>query len=107
MLVLQRLKHRVSEELKDHCTTFEVLVVLAWRMRNRVLEIPLDQSIKIFFVVDVRREFDPLFAEGYYDNGWYMVCARSITTEEVVNGSLSHAINMIKKVRLSVNEECT
>jgi hypothetical protein len=55
--------------------------------------------------VDVRRAFNDPLAEGYYDNCQYVACARSATTEEVVNGLLSHAVKMIKKEKSFVDEE--
>lgn len=102
---LQRIKQPVAEELKEHCTTFEVLAALAWRARTRALGIPLHHAVRLLFAVDVRRAFDPPLAEGYYGNGQYLACAFSRTAQEVVDGSLSHAVKMIKKAKMSVNDE--
>ena len=66
---LQRIKQPIAEELKENCTTFEVLAALAWRARTRALGIPLDQAVRLLFAVDVRRAFEPPLAEGYYGNG--------------------------------------
>lgn len=57
--VLQSIKQLIAEELKEHCTTFEVLAALAWRVRTRALVIPLDQVVRLLFGVDVRRAFNP------------------------------------------------
>lgn len=103
--VLQSIKQPIAEELKEHCTTFEVLAALAWRVRTRALGIPLDQAVRLIFGVDVRRAFNPPLAEGYYGNGLYLACARSNTAREVVTGSLSVAVKMIKKAKLCLNEE--
>eukprot|EP00253_Pinus_taeda_P035946 PITA_35946 len=102
---LQRLKQPIAKDLKEDCTTFEVLAALAWRARTRVLEIPLNSPVRFLFGVDIRRAFDPPLAEGYYGNGSYMAFARNITAGEVVNGSLSHVVKMIKEAKLSLNEE--
>lgn len=102
---LQRLKQPIVKDLKEDCTTFEVLAALAWRARTRVLEIPLNNPVRFLFGVDIRRAFDPPIVEGYYGNGSYMACARNITAEKVVNGSLSHVVKMIKEAKLRLNEE--
>jgi len=102
---LQRIKQPIAEDLKENCTTFEVLAALAWRARIMALGIPLNNAVRFIFGVDMRRAFDPTLPEGYYGNGQYMACARSATAEEVVNGSLSHAVKMIKNAKLSANEE--
>ena len=102
---LQRIKQPIAEDLKENCTTFEVLAALAWRARIMALGIPLNNAVRFLFPVDMRRAFDPPLPEGYYGNGFYVASAHSTTAEEVVNGSLSHAVKMIKKAKLSVNEE--
>lgn len=102
---LQRIKQPIAEDLKENCTTFEVLAALAWRARIMALGIPLNNAVRLLFGVDMRRAFDPPLPEGYYGNGFYVASAHSTTAEEVVNGSLSHAVKMIKKAKLSVNEE--
>eukprot|EP00253_Pinus_taeda_P015336 PITA_15336 len=103
--VLDRIKRPIVEELKEHCTTFDVLAAFAWRARTRVLGIPFHHVVWFIFPVDVRRAFDPPLAEGYYGNGQYVACTHSSTAEEVVSGSLSHAVKLIKKAKLAVNEE--
>lgn len=103
--VLQSIKQPIAEELKEHCSTFEVLAALAWRARTVALGIPLDHTVRLLFAVDVRRVFDPLLADGYYGNASYLACARNTTAGEVVNGSLSHVVKMIKKAKMSLNEE--
>lgn len=102
---IQRIKQPIVEELKEHCTTFEILAALAWRARTRVLGIPLNHAVRLLFPVDVRRAFKDPLAEGYYGNSHYMACARSGTAEEVVNGPFSDAVKMIKKAKTSLNEE--
>eukprot|EP00253_Pinus_taeda_P018660 PITA_18660 len=102
---LERIKRPIVEELKEHCTTFDVLAAFAWRARTRVLGIPFHHVVRFIFPVDVRRSFDPPLAEGYYGNGQYVACTHSSAAEEVVNGSLSHAVKLIKKAKLAVNEE--
>ena len=67
--------------------------------------IPLDQAARLLFAVDVRRALDPMLAEGYYSNGMYLACARTTTVAEVVNGSLSVAVKLIKKAKVSLNDE--
>jgi hypothetical protein len=99
------IKQPIADEVKEHCTTFEVLAALAWRARTRALGIPLHHAVRLLFAVDVRRAFDPPLAEGYYDNGQYLACACSSTAQEVVNGSFSHAVKMIKKANMYINEE--
>ena len=59
---LQRIKQPIAEELKENCTTFEVLAAMAWRARTRALGIPLDQAVRLLFAVDVRRALDPPLA---------------------------------------------
>nr|ABK23866.1 unknown [Picea sitchensis] len=102
---LQRIKQPIVEDLKENCTTFEVLAALAWRARIMALGIPLNNTVRLLFGVDMRRAFDPPLPEGYYGNGSYLASEHSTTAEEVVNGSLSHAVKMIKKAKLSLNEE--
>nr|ABK22961.1 unknown [Picea sitchensis] len=102
---LQRIKQPIAEDLKENCTTFEVLAALAWRARIMALGIPLNNAVRFLFGVDMRRAFDPPLPEGYYGNVSYMAYAHSTTAKEVVNGSLSHAVKMIKNAKLSVNEE--
>lgn len=102
---LKRIKQPIAEELKERCTTFEVLSALAWRARTIALGIPLNHAVRLLFAVDVRKALKPPLAEGYYGNAAYLACARSATAEEVVNGSLSHAVKMIKKAKASVNDE--
>lgn len=103
---LQRIKQPITEELEEHCTTFEVLSALAWRARTIALGISLNRAVRLIFAVDVRRALKPPLAEGYYGNALYLGCARSATAQEVVNGSLSRAVKMIKMAKLSVNDEC-
>jgi len=102
---LQRIKQPIAEELKERCTTFEVLSALAWRARTIALGIPLNQAVRLLFAVDVRKALKPPLAEGNYGNGAYLGCVRSATAEGVINGSLSHAVKMIKKAKASVNDE--
>jgi omega-hydroxypalmitate O-feruloyl transferase len=102
---LQSIKQPIAEEVKEHCTTFEVLAALVWRARTRALGIPLHHAVRLLFAVDARSAFDPPLAVGYYGNGQYLACACSTTALEVVNGSLSHAVKMIKKAKMSVNDE--
>jgi NRPS condensation-like uncharacterized protein len=56
---LQRIKQPIAEDLKEHCTTFEVLAALAWRARTRALGIPLNHAVRLLFAVDVRRALTP------------------------------------------------
>lgn len=102
---LQRIKQPIAEELKEHCTTFEVLSALAWRARTIALGIPLNAAVRLLFGVDVRRVMKSSIAEGYYGNALCVGCVGNITAQEVVSGSLSHTVKMIKKAKLSVNEE--
>eukprot|EP00253_Pinus_taeda_P028022 PITA_28022 len=103
---LQRIKQPIAEELEEHCTTFEVLSALAWRARTIALGISLHHAVRLIFTVDVRTVLKPPLAEGYFGNALYLGCARSATAQEVVNGSLSRAVKMIKKAKTSVNDEC-
>eukprot|EP00253_Pinus_taeda_P016568 PITA_16568 len=103
---LQRIKQPIAQELEEHCTTFEVLSALAWRARTIALGISLHRAVRLIFTVDVRTVLKPPLTEGYYGNAGYLGCACSATAQEVVNGSLLHAVKMIKKAKTPVNDEC-
>eukprot|EP00253_Pinus_taeda_P021093 PITA_21093 len=102
---LQRIKQPIAEELEEHCTTFEVLSALAWQARTIALGISLHRAVRLIFTVDLRTVLKPPLTEGYYGNAVYLGCARSATAQEVVNGSLLHAVKMIKKAKTSVNDD--
>lgn len=102
---LQRIKQPIAKELKEHCTTFEVLSALAWRARTIAVGIPLHADVRLIFGVDVRRVLKPSIADGYYGNTLCLGRVGNITAQEVVSGSLSHTVKMIKAAKLSVLNE--
>lgn len=78
---------------------------MAWQARTIALGVPLNAAIRLLFGVDVTKVMKPSIAEGYYGNALCVGCVGNITAQEVVSGSLSHTVKMLKKAKLSVNEE--
>eukprot|EP00253_Pinus_taeda_P030548 PITA_30548 len=97
---LQRIKQPIAEELKENCSTFEVLTALAWRAKIIALGIPGDRAVRLIFGVDVRRVLKPSLAEGYYGNALGIGCVRNITAQEVVTGSIAHIAKIIKAAKV-------
>ncbi|XP_057865144.2 3'-N-debenzoyl-2'-deoxytaxol N-benzoyltransferase [Cryptomeria japonica] len=101
---IKYMKQRMMQECIDNCTTFEIVAALTWRARTKALEIPLTQSTKILFAVDVRGSFDPPLPNGYYGNVVVLACAQA-TVNDVMNQSLSYIVNIIKKTKMSLNNK--
>lgn len=102
---LQRLKQPIAEELKENCSTFEVLTALAWRAKIIALGIPGNRAVRLIFGVDVRKVLKPPLPEGYYGNALGIGCVRNMTAQEVVTGSIADIVKMIMAAKVSINEE--
>ncbi|XP_057850967.1 3'-N-debenzoyl-2'-deoxytaxol N-benzoyltransferase [Cryptomeria japonica] len=101
---IKYMKQRMIQECMDNCTTFEIVAALIWRAMTKALEIPVTQSTKNIFAVDVRRSFSPPLPNGYYGNCFVMACAEA-TINDVMNQPLSYIVNIIKKTKMSLNNK--
>ncbi|KAH9316723.1 hypothetical protein KI387_025350, partial [Taxus chinensis] len=60
------MKQCIMEECNEFCSTFEVLAALAWIARTKALQIPHNETVKLFFIQDMRRSLNPQLLKGYY-----------------------------------------
>ncbi|KAK7409958.1 hypothetical protein VNO78_00385 [Psophocarpus tetragonolobus] len=97
-----RLKQQCVPSLK--CTTFETLAAHTWRCWIRSLNqsLPSKLLVKLLFSVNVR-PFAHL-PQGYYGNGFLLGCAET-TVEELVQGNLRHAVNLVQDAKARLKQE--
>ncbi|KAH9290588.1 hypothetical protein KI387_034705 [Taxus chinensis] len=100
---ISNIKQYIMEECKESCSAFEVVAALAWLARTRAFQIPHTENVKLLFAVDTRRSFDPPLPKGYYGNAAGNACAMD-NVQDLLNGSLLRAIMIIKKSKVSLNE---
>ncbi|KAH9299289.1 hypothetical protein KI387_030971 [Taxus chinensis] len=100
------LKQSILEEGNEVCSSFEIMTALAWQARTKAFQIPQTQNVKLLFAVDMRKVFNPPFPKGYYGNAIGFACAMD-TAHDLINGSLLHAVNIIRKAKAYLFEQCS
>uniref|UniRef100_Q9M6F0 Taxadien-5-alpha-ol O-acetyltransferase n=2 Tax=Taxus TaxID=25628 RepID=T5AT_TAXCU len=97
------IKQSVMEECKEFCSSFEVASAMTWIARTRAFQIPESEYVKILFGMDMRNSFNPPLPSGYYGNSIGTACAVD-NVQDLLSGSLLRAIMIIKKSKVSLND---
>ncbi|KAH9291366.1 hypothetical protein KI387_043445 [Taxus chinensis] len=103
---IKHMKQSIMEECNKVCSSFEIVAALGWRARTKALQIPQTQNVKLLFAVDMRKSFNPPFPKGYYGNAIGFACAMD-NAHDLINGSLLHAVNIIRKAKAYLFEQCS
>nr|QDM39173.1 BAHD acyltransferase-like 05 [Taxus x media] len=100
---IKYMKQCIMEECKVFCSTFEVMAALVWVARTKAFQIPHTENVKLLFAMDMRRSFNPPFPNGYYGNAIGTAYAMD-NVEDLLNGSLSRVVMIIKKSKVSLRD---
>ena len=86
------------------CSTFEFLSAFLWRLRTKVVQLPLDKEVRFIFTVNARRKSNPPLPEEFYRNGISLACTKT-TTGELTNKPLSFTVRLINEAKAAVNDD--
>ncbi|EFJ17643.1 BAHD family acyltransferase, clade V [Selaginella moellendorffii] len=95
---LSSLKEAILREgVLDKCSSFEAFTALVWRCRTMATSSDRlsSRQTKLLFAVDARNRLSPALPRGYVGNGILLTCALT-SVEDLLQGSLSHAIELIR-----------
>lgn len=96
---------RISElNINSSYTSFEVLAGHIWRSWARSLNLPLNQTLKLLFSVNVRERVKPSLPSGFYGNAFVLGCAQT-SVKELTEKGLSHASMLVKRAKDRVDTE--
>ncbi|XP_065852506.1 benzyl alcohol O-benzoyltransferase-like [Euphorbia lathyris] len=97
------LRRLVPHRLRN-CSTFEILTACLWKCRTIALGPDPAEEMRMICIVNGRSKFNPPLPEGYYGNGFVFPVAVA-TAGEISYKPLSYALELIRNVKDSVNEE--
>ncbi|EFJ29109.1 BAHD family acyltransferase, clade V [Selaginella moellendorffii] len=95
---LSSLKEAILREgVLDKCSSFEAFTALVWKCRTMATSSDRlsSRQTKLLFAVDARNRLSPALPRGYVGNGILLTCALT-SVEDLLQGSLSHAIELIR-----------
>nr|AMZ03414.1 acyltransferase ACT8 [Plectranthus barbatus] len=88
----------------QHYSTFELLTACLWRCNTIAMSPDPSEEIRILFVVNSRRRFNPPIPDGYYGNALAFALAIS-TAGDLSRNPLHYAAELVKKAKSNVTEE--
>eukprot|EP01018_Ginkgo_biloba_P014523 Gb_37212 [translate_table: standard] len=102
---LLEMKHLISRNSSCiKCTSFEVLSAHIWRSWIRAMELPVKQTIKLLFSVNVRTRLKPHLPQSFYGNGFVLACAQT-TVKELTERSLTYAVKLVQRAKETLKNE--
>ncbi|KDP39568.1 hypothetical protein JCGZ_02588 [Jatropha curcas] len=88
----------------SNCSTFELLTACLWKCRTIALQPEPEEEMRMICIVNGRARFNPPLPTGYYGNGFVFPVAVA-TAGELAQKPLGFALELIREVKRSVNEE--
>ncbi|GKB51598.1 benzyl alcohol O-benzoyltransferase [Tanacetum coccineum] len=86
------------------CSTFDVLTACLWRCRTISLQPDPEEEMRLICAVSAHMFNPPLLPVGYYGNSFAIPLAIS-TARDLSTKPLSHALELVMKVKSDVTEE--
>ncbi|KAJ4719204.1 Benzyl alcohol O-benzoyltransferase [Melia azedarach] len=100
---ISAIRNHVPLHLKNS-TKFELITACVWRCRTTALKLKPDQIVRLSCVVNIRGKDYNILPPGYYGNAFAspVVCAK---VDDLCKNPLGYAVELVKKVKATMNEE--
>ncbi|KAL0308847.1 UNVERIFIED_CONTAM: Benzyl alcohol O-benzoyltransferase [Sesamum radiatum] len=97
---ISALRQRLPSSLRG-CSSFELLTACLWRCRTIAISPDPNEEVRVLFLVNSRKRFNPPLPAGYYGNTFALPLAIAIA-ENLSKNPLSYALELVRKAKADV-----